>query len=464
MAALHARGILHGDLKPLNVLIATNGTPLVADFGSALVTLASTVTAGGAAANGERGTCQYRAPETWAEGYAYRAPADVYSFGMLLWEVSTLEAPWHDRSTIDITRMWVRFDLTRKPPAPAHPGLRGGADWRADAPGPLVAIIEGCWHLEATRRPTFAVALAGLDTAAPAFPAADNAGELAAAATAKVCELERTLADARAEQRSLAVANELSQRDQEAVARERAHLATEIEQLQQDHAAAVAGREAHAAALRRALVAFPDTWRRQHDDGGDRGSFAWWRDRRALVPVVAGGSPRCAAEWRKVEGLLHASLPGAMLVHLERWENRLQFRDYWTKRRNVAIKRSGARHGAAAAADDDDAASANEQWLWHGTCARRPDAILQHEVGLDPRFSSEGFYGRGLYLADQARYSDGDGGRSYAFYPRYPDRAERQLLLVRAAVGEAHDYGGVTYPSGENEPLTQPPEQSPGVL
>lgn len=451
MAALHTRGILHGDLKPLNVLIADDGTPLVADFGSALVTLTTTMTAGTTAAKGGRGTYQYRAPETWKEGYKYSACADVYSFGMLLWEVCTLETPWHGKALIDITHMWVRYELSGKAPTHPHPSLRDGNDWRTVVPEPLVPMVEQCWSLVPGRRPTFAVVLANLDNVAPAFPEADNAGVLAAAATAKVAELEQTLAVARADQRSLALANEVSQRDQHALLHEHAHLATEIEQLQQDHAAAVADREAHAAALRRARVTFPKTWQRQRDDGDDRGSIAWWSSGRALVTVAAGGD-----EWRMVEYQLRVSLPTATVTRLERWENRLQFRDYWAKRRNVAIKRRG---DSGTSSDDDDAASANEQWLWHGTGDSPPNAILQHEVGLDPRFSSKAFYGRGLYLAEKASYSHGDKDRSYAFHPRHPDRSETQLLLVRAAVGEACEYA-----DSIDKTLTKPPEQSSGTL
>ena len=44
--------------------------------------------------------------------------------------------------------------------------------------------------------------------------------------------------------------------------------------------------------------------------------------------------------------------------------------------------------------------------MWHGTRNTMPATALQHEVGLDPRFSKAGFYGKGLYLAEQARYPD----------------------------------------------------------
>ena len=72
-------------------------------------------------------------------------------------------------------------------------------------------------------------------------------------------------------------------------------------------------------------------------------------------------------------------MPGARIVHLQRWENRLQWRDYWTKRKHLETKRGEA--------------ELNERQLWHGTGAMPPMTVLQHEIGPDPRFSNGGFYG-----------------------------------------------------------------------
>ena len=66
---------------------------------------------------------------------------------------------------------------------------------------------------------------------------------------------------------------------------------------------------------------------------------------------------------------------------------------------------------------------------------------LQHEIGLDPRFSSKGFYGHGLYLAEKAVYSNGTPGKEYCFKTSENGRQVRQLLLVRAVVGTCRDYG-----------------------
>ena len=66
-----------------------------------------------------------------------------------------------------------------------------------------------------------------------------------------------------------------------------------------------------------------------------------------------------------------------------------------------------------------------------------PRNVLEHETGLDPRFSRKGFYGHGLYLAKKSNYSN----KGYAFKKKEGGRDLRQLLFVRAAVGKPKKYG-----------------------
>jgi serine/threonine protein kinase len=82
MAHVHASGLLHGDIKPANILIGTNGIPRVTDFGISRRALA----AAGEAVSG--GTVQYMAPECLSEGRAdYRS--DVFALGLLFHEMLT---------------------------------------------------------------------------------------------------------------------------------------------------------------------------------------------------------------------------------------------------------------------------------------------------------------------------------------------------------------------------------------
>ena len=84
LAHVHARGVVHRDVKPANVLLDTDGRPRLTDFGIARVVDATRVTATGAVV----GTAAYMAPEQ-VRGEAVGPPADVYALGLVLLEAVT---------------------------------------------------------------------------------------------------------------------------------------------------------------------------------------------------------------------------------------------------------------------------------------------------------------------------------------------------------------------------------------
>eukprot|EP00729_Bicosta_minor_P008334 gene8334-25276_t len=405
-------------------------------IGGGLSVMASALSSVSAAGGDKRGTEQYKAPELYDDAAPqYEQPADVYSFSMLLWELYTGEVPWSCLSVVQITMLHLRAAMSGDP-NPKRPALSdGSSDWRDKTGAPaLVNVIEQCWAQDAAVRPAFPEVLHLLDEHARAenLPEPPNAGHRAAEAAAKADALELQLADAQAEQKSAELCAAVSHREREG-------LAADVDRLRLARDSATAERDA--ALARGQGVAFPVEWTVQNDDAGgagDRSSYDWWHAGRTLVEVASADS-----KWGWVEARLQESLPGAVLTRLERWENRLQFRDYWTKRENIKLKRGGG------------AASENEQWMWHGTSKLQPSVALRHEVGLDPRFSSAGFYGRGLYLAKKAQYSDA----SYVHCPDHPDTRRRQLVLVRAAVGTPVDFEDRI-----DRTLTKPPEEAPGKL
>jgi serine/threonine protein kinase len=93
MAAAHAQGVVHGDLKPANILVTPDGTVKVVDFGMARRSPSSaqgekTVLWDPGAAGGISGTPAYMAPEQ-ARGEAATPASDVFSLGVMLYELLT---------------------------------------------------------------------------------------------------------------------------------------------------------------------------------------------------------------------------------------------------------------------------------------------------------------------------------------------------------------------------------------
>jgi serine/threonine protein kinase len=85
LGAAHARGILHRDLKPGNVLMTASGVTLV-DFGLAKLTADADGPTMQTLPGAVLGTAAYMAPEQ-AQGYAADARSDIFSVGAVLYEL-----------------------------------------------------------------------------------------------------------------------------------------------------------------------------------------------------------------------------------------------------------------------------------------------------------------------------------------------------------------------------------------
>ncbi|MGB3968034.1 MAG: serine/threonine-protein kinase, partial [Planctomycetota bacterium] len=97
IAKAHAAGVLHRDLKPGNVLLRQDGTPVVVDFGLAADAAAATLTATGEVL----GTPNYMAPEQ-ARGEPATAASDVYGIGAILYELVTGAPPRQGNDALQV--------------------------------------------------------------------------------------------------------------------------------------------------------------------------------------------------------------------------------------------------------------------------------------------------------------------------------------------------------------------------
>ncbi len=116
--AAHQSGVVHGNLKPRNILIAPNGAPVLDDFGLARLLGPDGAAAGGAAL----GTPAYMAPEQ-VQGQPVDGRADQYALGIIAYQLLTGSVPFSGSNPEAVAWMHVREPLP--PPSGRNPALAG---------------------------------------------------------------------------------------------------------------------------------------------------------------------------------------------------------------------------------------------------------------------------------------------------------------------------------------------------
>ena len=97
LEAAHGKKVVHRDIKPQNILLAEDGTPKVTDFGIAYAATSGTLVHTGSML----GTVQYLSPEQ-ARGKMVGPQSDLYSLGVVLFEMLTGRLPFEGESAIGV--------------------------------------------------------------------------------------------------------------------------------------------------------------------------------------------------------------------------------------------------------------------------------------------------------------------------------------------------------------------------
>ncbi|MGB5368388.1 MAG: serine/threonine-protein kinase [Polyangiales bacterium] len=129
LGAAHEHGVLHGDLKPANVIWPSEGSPRVVDFGASKILGLDRLTATGEVS----GTPAYMAPEVLTGKTDVDQRIDVYGLGVLLYEALSGKKPFHDNH---LGRLMMKIDAGDCLPIDAV----------AEVPASIARVIERAMH------------------------------------------------------------------------------------------------------------------------------------------------------------------------------------------------------------------------------------------------------------------------------------------------------------------------------
>ena len=129
-----------GDIKPDNIGFTSSGEVKLFDFGLCTCVRKRSTTDEAYEMTGNTGSLRYMAPEV-ALRHRYNEKADVYSYGILLWQMAKDKVPFKGMNRTEF--------MSRV----ARKGERPKVDksWSPE----FVQLLEACWHVDHEQRPSF---------------------------------------------------------------------------------------------------------------------------------------------------------------------------------------------------------------------------------------------------------------------------------------------------------------------
>jgi len=127
------KNILHKDLKSLNILLDADYHAKICDFGLSQIKIASS-TFDHLGKDYTKGTPCWMAPELLKNKASPSKASDIYSYGMILWEIASREKPYKNAVNIEAAKEWIKDGEKEEIPA--------------DCPADYGNIVKECWKDE----------------------------------------------------------------------------------------------------------------------------------------------------------------------------------------------------------------------------------------------------------------------------------------------------------------------------